>query len=175
MADPQGRIQWVNDGFTRQTGYRREEAVGRNRAELLHGPSSGSGELVAFGERLLRGEPADGDFHLTAADGRPYVAHVEVRPVIEDGVVMHLIGVERDITQRHQAEEALRIARTRAEGLAEALTLETELLANVLSAVPQMVFWKNQGHRYVGCNTAGSGWGGRHGPQGRRGGTDPSS
>jgi two-component system NtrC family sensor kinase len=154
IADPGGRIQWVNDAFTRQSGYRPEEAVGRSRVELLHGPSSGSDELAAFGELLSRGEPADGDFHLTATDGRPYVANVQVRPVIEDGVVTHLIGVERDVTQRHQAEEALRIARTRAEWLAEALTLETELLGSVISAVPQMVFWKDRARHYVGCNTA---------------------
>jgi PAS domain S-box-containing protein len=154
IADPDGRIQWVNDAFTQLSGYRRDEAVGRNRLELLHGPSSESPLIASFVDLLSRGEVADGEFHLTATDGRPYVAQIQVSPVIEDGVITHLIGVERDITKRHQADEALRIARNRAEWLAEALTRETELLASVISAVPQMVFWKDHRRSYVGCNSA---------------------
>jgi PAS domain S-box-containing protein len=42
----------------------------------------------------------------------------------------------------------------RAERLAEALSAEKARLTGVLSAVPQMVFWKDAARRYVGCNRA---------------------
>jgi two-component system, NtrC family, sensor kinase len=154
IADPTGRIDWVNDSFTRLSGYEPEEAIGRTRMELLHGPGVGSAELAEFHAKAVRGDPADGEFSLTAKDGRPYWAHVQVRPVVEDGEVVRLVGVEQDVSSRKQTEEALRAAGTRAERLAEDLRREKELLAGVISAVPQMVFWKDADHRYVGCNTA---------------------
>jgi len=40
ILDPQGRIDWVNDAFTRITGYGFDEAVGKFPADLLNAPDT---------------------------------------------------------------------------------------------------------------------------------------
>ncbi len=40
MSDPSGRIHWVNDAFTRITGYALDEAIGRRPADILNGPAT---------------------------------------------------------------------------------------------------------------------------------------
>src|SRR5690606_2821058 len=44
IADADGRILFVNNAFTRDTGYTQDEVSGRTTAELLHGPSQGRAE-----------------------------------------------------------------------------------------------------------------------------------
>ena len=36
LSAPSGEIQWVNDGFTRITGYSFDDAIGQNVGELLN-------------------------------------------------------------------------------------------------------------------------------------------
>lgn len=154
IADPQGRIQWVNDGFATLGGCRPEKVIGKSGRDLASGPDVDSGEFWRFMSSAQRGEPVGGEFCLAAKDGHLYWADVQVRAVVEDGQVRNLIAVIQDITQRRRAQDRLHGARARAEELARALKLETELLSSVISAVPQLVFWKDARRRYCDANTA---------------------
>ena len=40
LADAQGRIEWVNEGFERMTGYTLDEVRGRSPGSFLQGPES---------------------------------------------------------------------------------------------------------------------------------------
>jgi PAS domain-containing protein len=62
--------------------------------------------------------------------------------------------VEQDVTVRRQTQERLQEAMNHTEQLVGALSWEKTLLAGVISAVPQLVFWKDSHGRYVGCNEA---------------------
>jgi PAS domain S-box-containing protein len=59
-----------------------------------------------------------------------------------------------DITEGMRTQERLHEAISVAEGLAEALSQEKTLLSAVISAVPQLIYWKDAEGRYVGCNAA---------------------
>ncbi len=154
IVDPQGRVEWVNDSFAALTGCPAERTVGRFSSDLAAGPDVESGEFPRFLERALRGEPVGGEFCLQRADGHLFWADVQVRAVIDDGVITNLVGMVRDITAPRRAQDRLEGARARAESLAQALTRETELLSSVIAAVPQMVFWKDDQRRYVDANAA---------------------
>jgi len=151
---PDGTVEWVNEPFARRTGYPLAEAVGRSRAELMGPEGRARPDVVDFLRRLRRQGVADGEFPMTSRFGDRYWASIEVRPVIEDGAVAHLVWVESDVTAQRDTQQRLREAMTRAESLAAALTREKSLLAGVISAVPQMVYWKDGRGRYVGCNAA---------------------
>ncbi len=57
-----------------------------------------------------------------------------------DGRIMGVIQHVKDITESRQAQDEL--------------NEQTELLSNVLSNIPHLVFWKDQDLRYLGCNHA---------------------
>ncbi|HEX2806070.1 MAG TPA: ATP-binding protein [Kineosporiaceae bacterium] len=151
---PDGTIEWVNVPFIRRTGYALAEAVGRRRRDLMAGPCLESAEFAAFFDRLDQGMGADGEFPLVSRGGEHYWADVEVRSVLDGDQVAHLVWVEQDVTVRRQTQERLQEAMNHAEQLAGALSWEKTLLAGVIGAVPQLVFWKDSHGRYVGCNEA---------------------
>jgi PAS domain S-box-containing protein len=51
----------------------------------------------------------------------------------------HLIGIVHDITERKQAEEAIR--------------KQQELTTQIIETIPLRIFWKDHGLRFLGCNT----------------------
>jgi two-component system NtrC family sensor kinase len=151
---PDGIIEWVNDPFVWRSGYSFEEVVGQPRSEFLHSV----GDLTEFRDflaRVGRAQAADGEFQLVSRAGERYWAAIQVRPVFdEDDAVAHLVWVERDITASRDTQQRLHAAIAQAEQLAAELSQEKTLLTGVISAVPQMVFWKDGVGRYVGCNAA---------------------
>jgi PAS domain S-box-containing protein len=154
VTDAHAVVEWVNDAFVRATGYSADEARGQSWRDLRHGPGPNWPEFATFWGRFRQGEPADVEVPVHSRDGRAYWSHIQVRPVLEDGRLVHVIGVERDVTERRRAEEHQRAATKRAKQLAAALAQEKARLTSVLSAVPQMVFWKDDERRYTGCNRA---------------------
>lgn len=57
----------------------------------------------------------------------------------QDGVLVGFQGVDRDITERREADFALR--------------QQKELLESVIEHAPMRVFWKDHDSRYLGCNS----------------------
>ena len=105
ITDTAGRIEYVNDAFVRNTGYAREELIGRNPRILNHGatPLATYQDLWAT---LLRGEVWRGEFHNARKDGTPFIELATLAPIRDaDGMVTHYVGVKEDITLRRRSEE----------------------------------------------------------------------
>ena len=59
ITDREGKIEWVNDGFERISGYTLEEASGRKPGHLLQGPDTDPETVEGRGHdhaRCRRGE-----------------------------------------------------------------------------------------------------------------------
>ncbi len=100
-------IVWVNDAFTRTTGYSLDEAVGRGPA-FLHGPGTDRAQARRIGEAVRAGEAATVTVLNYRKDGTPFWNQVSVSPVPDaDGVVTHWVGVQVDVTDqvRHSAAQ----------------------------------------------------------------------
>jgi PAS domain S-box-containing protein len=110
VTDPQRRITWVNDAFTRITGHPMDQVLGRTPGALLQGPDTDRAAARRIGELIEHGLPVVGAEVLNVArDGRPYWVLLDIRPVRDErGVVVQFVSVQTDITQRRAAEEALR-------------------------------------------------------------------
>ena len=133
ILDAQARITWVNDGFVRMSGYSREEAQGHMPGELLNGPQTDAQTLAYIRERVQRGERFEVEILHYHKSGRPYWAIIDVQAVHDaQGRLLKYISIERDITQRKQAEQALQQALERTEALGSRLRQEVAHAAVLL-------------------------------------------
>jgi PAS domain S-box-containing protein len=118
ITDPSGRIDWVNEGFTRLNGYTLDEARGQNTTTLLVGPSTDQATVRMVTERMAEGHAANAEVIHYAKDGRAYWSDFEVHPFRDSaGAVAGFTGSATDISERKAAEERLLAAKDAAEQL----------------------------------------------------------
>ncbi len=118
ITDPAGRIEWVNEGFTRLNGYTLDEARGKSTNKLLVGPLTDPATVRLVSDRMSEGLPSDAEvIHYTKA-GRAYWSDFEVHPFRDSmGRVAGFTGSATDISERKAAEERLVAAKDAAEQL----------------------------------------------------------
>ena len=104
ITDTRGDIVYVNEAFSRSTGYSRDEVVGRNPRLLNRGGTSPDTYRELW-STLLRGEVWRGEFNNARKDGSTFVELATIAPIRgSDGTVTHYVAVKEDITQRKQSE-----------------------------------------------------------------------
>lgn len=129
LSTPDGKIQWVNDGFTRLTGYTSDEAIGRNVGKLLNSEKTNPDTI----QEMIRQRALGNRFHCQilnrTKDRRDIWVGTNVFPIKdENGNVTMNIGIERDITQTKNHEKELAEAKLVAE---KADRAKSEFLANM--------------------------------------------
>lgn len=117
IADLESTIEYVNPGFTRLTGYSREEVVGQ-KLKVLGSAKLPSEEYREKWTCLLRGETWRGELTNRRKDGSEYVESIVASPLRNaDGEITHYLTITEDITDRKHAEEAVRESRERLQRL----------------------------------------------------------
>ncbi|MGC9457666.1 MAG: PAS domain S-box protein [Halothiobacillaceae bacterium] len=104
ITDHQGRIEYINRGFERMTGYSFEEVRGNVPGHVLQGKDTDPETVARIREKLKRGEAFYEEILNYTKDGRPYWIAINVNPVFDDqGRIQRFIAVEADITQTKQS------------------------------------------------------------------------
>jgi len=107
------KIVYVNNAFERLTGFSRQEAIGQT-PRILQGPKTSRSELDRIGMALARSTPVRAELINYTKSGQEYWLEIDIMPVVdESGTVTHFVGIQRDITGRRRAEEALRLSEAR--------------------------------------------------------------
>ncbi|MGE5470832.1 MAG: PAS domain S-box protein [Bacteroidota bacterium] len=108
ITDLQGSIEYVNQAFTRRTGYCREEVAGRNPG-LLHSGRTPPATYASLWGALSRGETWKGEFINRAKDGSETIEQAIISPIRQlNGQITHYLAVQQDVTERKRAERAIR-------------------------------------------------------------------
>ena len=100
IADAQGRIEYVNPGFTRLTGYTTEEVMGRKPGEILQGAHTDPATVRRISETLRAGRPLFEEILNYTKAGEPYWISLSINPVRSaEGRIDRFVAVQADITQ----------------------------------------------------------------------------
>jgi sigma-B regulation protein RsbU (phosphoserine phosphatase) len=114
-----GRIEYVNQGFSRLTGYSPEEVIGRNPRLLQSGRTSGDSYHELW-KCIRAGEEWHGEIQNRKKDGELYWALETVTPIRgAAGKVTRYLSLQQDITQQKRDREALQESEERFRQVAE--------------------------------------------------------
>ena len=110
-------IVHVSDGFQALTGFRREEAIGRDLGFLMRDDTD-QDEVRAVREAVREGRAATGLVRCYRRDGSLFWNEQRHYPVKDArGRVAHLVVVQRDVTELVHARSAHEVARQLASSL----------------------------------------------------------
>ncbi|MEN3367639.1 MAG: hypothetical protein V7606_4913 [Burkholderiales bacterium] len=100
LDEPGPRLVFVNDAFEFETGYRREEVLGKS-PRLLQGPHTQRAELDRIRQALRNRVPVSAELINYRKNGEEFWVELDISPVIDaTGRLTHFVSVERDITER---------------------------------------------------------------------------
>lgn len=107
IGEPGPRIVFVNDAFERRTGYSREEVLGKS-PRFLQGPNTQRDELDRIGAAMAKWQPVRAELINYSKSGEEFWIELDIVPLADSkGWFTHWVAVERDVTHRKRAEQAL--------------------------------------------------------------------
>ncbi|MFO0825204.1 MAG: PAS domain S-box protein [Gemmataceae bacterium] len=131
-------VLYVNDAFCRMTGYNWDEVIGRS-LHFLRGPGSDPETLDQIRDALNEGRPLQIELQNYRKDGAEFWVDLSLVPVPDQtGLVAHWVMIQRDITDRKKAVDAVR----RSEAL----------FRGVFETAPAGVALTDTHGHYVECN-----------------------
>jgi len=102
--DPTKRIIYVNEAFSKMTGYSAQEAIGRSPG-ILQGAESDKDEIDQMSKALQRGESWESTLLNYDKYGDEYWVNMAISPISQEGgIITHYIAVERDVTGQKNKE-----------------------------------------------------------------------
>jgi PAS domain S-box-containing protein len=126
FADTEWNITWVNEGFTRMSGFLPEEALGRRPSHLLHSPLADPATPHTIDRQVADGNRAQIQVLQRSKQGKDYWVDLEVMPIRDSrGHVTGYLSVQSDITEEVQAKAALVLEKERAENILSATNVGT--------------------------------------------------
>ncbi|QDV64532.1 PAS domain-containing sensor histidine kinase [Crateriforma conspicua] len=130
ITDEKIRVEWVNEAFTRNTGYTLDEVVGSSPGKFLQGPLTDP-KIIRRMRAALR---KDLGFRTRVLnykkDGTPYWNDLEVRPIRDqNGEVTKYISIQTNVTSQVEAEQ-------RQAKLQQELKQQKTLLDTIVQHIP---------------------------------------
>ncbi|MFZ9914887.1 MAG: PAS domain-containing sensor histidine kinase, partial [Phycisphaerales bacterium] len=108
ITDIDRKITWVNEGFTRITGWTLEEVVGRVPGDFLQTERTDPEAIAAMRDALSHARPCRVEILNRGKDGREYWLDIEIQPVRDEtGSVTGFMAIESDVTAAVEARREL--------------------------------------------------------------------
>jgi PAS domain S-box-containing protein len=106
LMTPAGRIDWVNEGFTRLNEFTLDQVKGQAISDFLERGRT-EGEIVEWIQACIRDRQASHrETERHAPSGKRLWLDVEIQPIVNDaGELTSVVAIETDITERKEYEE----------------------------------------------------------------------
>ena len=108
VHDLDGNYIRVNHAAEKLSGYKSEEIVGRNFDEFVAADDLRFARKTFYAKLAEQGETSF-EVDIIAKDGRRVPVEVRSRAIYENGVMVGVQGIARDITERKLAQDALQM------------------------------------------------------------------
>ncbi len=112
IADKDGKIEWVNEGFTKLTGYRIDEVRNTYGEILRKGRNTGLYPNSKYFKILFQDKkPVSYENNNFAKDGTEYWVLTSLTPLLnQKGEIEKIVSIDSDITRQKIAERELKIS-----------------------------------------------------------------
>lgn len=108
-TDPEGNVTWVNDAFTRTTGYETSDVLGKKPGELLQGRATDPDTITLMRDNLASKTPFSCDILNYRKDGSEYWVRLSVTPLFNDaGELTGYAALQTDVSSYHQLAEQMK-------------------------------------------------------------------
>ena len=108
ITDAAGLTEWVNEGFTRMTGYTLQDMLGKTPGSVLQGPETDKEALRQIEEDLERGNHFNAKLVNYRKNGERFWISLDITPIRDEaGHITHYIAIQRDITYQKETEDNL--------------------------------------------------------------------
>lgn len=105
LEKPGPKIVYVNEGFTRMTGYTKEEVLGKT-PRILQGEKTDRHVLDRLKKRLIEGQAFFGHTVNYKKDGTEFINQWDIHPLTNaQGEITHWVSYQRDITDRKETSK----------------------------------------------------------------------
>ncbi|NEP60573.1 MAG: response regulator [Symploca sp. SIO2G7] len=147
---PDNPVIYVNPGFEQITGYRKEDIIGKN-CRFLQGNDSIQPAIEELRQALKEKRACDVRLRNYRQDGTLFWNDFSISPVRDTGGnLTHYIGVQRDITELKQAEEALHKSEAQFRDKAQELEYTLEQLKSTQAQLVQKAKMASLGQLLAG-------------------------
>jgi PAS domain S-box-containing protein len=108
MTDRDGFFTFVNPGFTAIYGYTDDEVLGKVTPRILKSGIMNDKEYELFWNTLVQGQEVSGELKNKKKDGTIIDIEGSANAILDENKnIVGFLGIQRDITERKQAEKAL--------------------------------------------------------------------
>lgn len=126
ITDPEGRIEYINSAFTKNTGYTLSEAIGVKAGFNKSGENDPS-LYQALWATLKAGKSWKGQFTNLHKNGEHVIEFAHITPIRQnDGQITHYLSIQEDITEKKRLGNELTQYRRRLEELVDERTRQLE-------------------------------------------------
>ncbi|MCR8826983.1 PAS domain S-box protein [Pseudosulfitobacter koreensis] len=107
ITDIDGQIDWVNDGFTRISGYAPEEVKGKIPGDLFFGAKSSPVTVAQIRKAFNNREKFEAEFLTYTRAGDEIWVSVTCSPLNDNGAFTGFMAIVSDITDRKTSSDVL--------------------------------------------------------------------
>lgn len=105
ITDAWGRTEWVNEAFSKHTGYGLDELLGRTPGAVLQGPETDPATVSFIRERLRQHQPCAVTILNYKKSGQKLWFSMDITPIRDEaGQVTQYVAIQQNITYRKEAE-----------------------------------------------------------------------
>lgn len=135
MLDPQGNVLSWNEGAERLKGYRTDEIIGKNYDIFFQPEDRDKGKANTQLQQAAKEGQSEDEGWLVRKDGWTFWANTVITALRDDdGRIYGFAKITRDITDRKEREESIRVLNEHLEGRIEKRTAELVQLNEALQS-----------------------------------------